>query len=164
MTEIHEKIVNHGLLTKWLGYWPNFHDFEITRIEMDRSVPSIAIEIYGFHIMDEVDKYEVDEKGFYKVVKKCLITMKFTEPEEMSFSGFNNQNALDKLVFEQKDSFLKVQIHSNNGMGGSILCKNIEVVSVTPIDKPPKIGKGELPFKPAKKTDGKPGGYHTHET
>jgi hypothetical protein len=118
-------IINADSLTQWFGYWPDFHDFEIVRVEMDRSEPSITIQVYAFQTVKESD-----EKGYFKRAKECLVTLKFNAISEVALEGFNQQNVLSSLAFEEKDGYLKTKLSTVYGLSGFIISKNLQILGI----------------------------------
>jgi len=120
-------IINGNSLVDKFGYWPDFHDFEILRLKMDRSGPFIAMHIYGFRTLKEID-----EKGYFKKTNECVITLRFNSISEVVLENFNQQNVLSELTFEERDGLLKTTISTSFGLCGYIMSKTVEVVKTEP--------------------------------
>jgi hypothetical protein len=119
----YEHIVNHGLVTDWFGRWPAFHDAEVLSMHLDRrslaggSRPSLAVRLHAFEMTGDVD-----QRGHYRLVKDAIITLEFGGMEEVSLDGFNCQNVVFQLDFEEAASedvkpMLDVRFHSSFGVG-----------------------------------------------
>jgi len=121
-------IIRKDILIKKLGLWPDFHDFEIVRLELDRKEPFMLMEVYGFQTLKEVDK-----KGYYKRVNECVITLKFNDVTDIQLKGFNQQNVISSLEFTEESSLLKTEILTSFGLSGYIISKNIEIIGVKDI-------------------------------
>lgn len=131
MFEPAKKIKNSYKIIDSLGEWPSFHDAEILKVELDREGPSLEIILYTFLMLKEVD-----ERGYYKLAKKCIITFRFFSIEELKLIGFNQQNVISDLNYEQTDKGdIKVELNSSYGLNGGFICKDIEVISVKEVDK-----------------------------
>ncbi|HOW43323.1 MAG TPA: Imm50 family immunity protein [Candidatus Omnitrophota bacterium] len=122
-----ERIINANLVTKKLGRWPDFHDFEVLHVDMDRSGPFITLDIYGFQVHKEIDA-----KGHFKLTNKCIITIRFNEVSDVLFEDFNHQNVLSGLTFADAGSEVKTTLGFCYGIGGYIVSKTVEVVKVEP--------------------------------
>ncbi|UOQ77710.1 hypothetical protein MUN84_03295 [Hymenobacter sp. 5516J-16] len=65
------RIVNAEIVREHFGYWPDFHDAEITKVTFEAHPgyrTSITFVIAAFEITNEVDK-----SGHYKLTKHCDI-------------------------------------------------------------------------------------------
>jgi hypothetical protein len=122
---IRDLIKGHQKLEEYFGYMPNFHDFEVVNVELDRSGPGITLVINGFDTTVGV------EDGMYVQCKHCQITLSVTKVMDMKISGFNHQNVIEGLIVENVDDGVKVRIQSSFGLEGYVIGKSIEVQSVT---------------------------------
>jgi hypothetical protein len=52
----------------WFGYWPTFHDAEVTSILLDRAGPSRVV-VHTFEMTPEVDA-----QGHYVIAKRAIVT------------------------------------------------------------------------------------------
>src|SRR5690606_5560362 len=63
---------NSEIVREWFGCWPSLHDAEVLSINFDRGVgkagPLITAVVHAFQMTPDVDS-----KGFYKLIKHCLI-------------------------------------------------------------------------------------------
>lgn len=118
-------IINGKQLVAKLGYWPDFHDFEVMRVEMDRSGPTITIQIYCFHTLKETDN-----KGYFKKTNECAVTFRFNGISDIVLEDFNYQNCLACLTFEEVDGLLKTIFETTFGLHGYIVSKNLEIIRI----------------------------------
>jgi hypothetical protein len=121
-------IIRKDILINKLGLWPDFHDFEIVRLEIDRKEPSVLMEIYGFQILKEVEK-----RGCYKRANECIITLKFNGITDIQLKGFNQQNVISSLEFTEESGLLKTEILTSFGLSGYIVSRNVEVIGIKDI-------------------------------
>ena len=129
--EASEKVV------EYLGSWPSFHDFEVISVFLNRGEvingedPFCEIEFFGFRLDVAPDAPNR---------KPCNLKMRFDGIGEISFSGFNHQNAI--LGFElsspksDRHSF-RVTITEAFGVGCEFECERIRVVSIVPCKSRP---------------------------
>ena len=121
-----DKIKNSYKVIDFLGSWPVFHDAEITKVELDRELPDLIMTIYTFLLSKEID-----EKGFLKKQKECLITFQFGSLKNLEISNFNHQNVISGLVFKPTaDNEIEVLINSIYGLEGKFVCNDINVLLV----------------------------------
>lgn len=125
------KIINGNLLTDFYGEWPSFHDSEVVSIQLDRDGPSLTASIYLFRMTSQID-----ERGYYILDKKAVVTLHFGNISELSIDGFNHQNVLFDLALNDisdrqlEDVRFEVIFDSSYGVGASFKCKDIEIVSL----------------------------------
>lgn len=129
MFEPTKKIKNAHMVINFLRKWPSFHDAEVLKVELDRKGPSLDIKFYTFLMLKEVD-----ERGYYKLDKECIIAIRFYSIEGLELVDFNEQNVISSLDFQQIESGgIKVIIHPCYGLNGEFICKDIEIISVEKI-------------------------------
>ena len=134
---------NHQSVLAAFGYWPSFHDSEVISLLMDRrsilfdSVHNARIElvVHAFEMTTEVN-----EKGYFVLNKHHLVHFEFETVDEVNLKGFNHQNALMSLVFEElptdaagNHSF-KVGLNDAFGIGGEFTSSKGRVLSIIPCD------------------------------
>jgi hypothetical protein len=122
------------------GYWPDFHDAEVVRMSLHRTAdydsgPTIFMDVHVFEITKEVD-----EKGYFKLQHHLLVTFRFDGVHDVDLSGFNNQNALNKLVVRDigtpafPEPQHEVVLDAAHGVSATFQCNEIMVTAVTPWD------------------------------
>jgi hypothetical protein len=116
-------IINHEIVTEHFGYWPNFHDAEILRFELDRRHvvkppgPSLSFDVHVFEVAPETD-----ELGYCKFEKHCIVTFEFDNVRLLAFEGFNHQNAVYEITFDMVrdvDHVERIEVHVNSSHGVS---------------------------------------------
>jgi hypothetical protein len=144
VSEVALKIENASALTDVFGRWPSFHDAEVVSISLDRegvAGPEIITAIHVFEITSEVTP-----EGFYGLQHHTRVTFNFEGVEEVELAGFNDQNALFDLIFEDISSrqldWLKwdVRFDSSHGVGASFMCRAIRIDNVVPFEPRPATG------------------------
>ncbi len=116
---------NFRKVVDYLGSWPSFHDAQVLNVELDAKIPTIIMRVYAF----ETDK-TLDEKGHYKRIKNCIITLKFFSIQDLELYDFNYQNVLFNLEFKIIKKKIKVLINSSYGLNGKFVCEKAEIISV----------------------------------
>ena len=128
-------------LTAIFGYWPDFHDAEITEVHLDRGgsqpfqkrQPVLTVKLHTWQGTKEVDKH-----GFYVRRHHTLATLRFHDVDEFSMEGFNQQNVISELLIEQQERtdgpspFFAVKFWPSYGMGAVFRCVRVEVVDAIP--------------------------------
>lgn len=123
----HDFVNQHELLTSVFGHWPTFHDAEILSIELDRSKPSIEIEIYVWRMSKDTD-----EAGYFKKENEAVVRLRCARINDLTLTDFNHQNVLGELTFEATPDGVRVTLWSLYGVGGSFSCESAAVLSVLP--------------------------------
>jgi hypothetical protein len=106
----------HGAqeLFAWFGYWPSFHDAEIIELHLDRKgVSSLKIETW------EMTK-ETDERGFYKLAKRVLVTFLLKGVSNCDLTEFNHQNVISGLSAEKTAEGYRLTLYPCFGLNGTI--------------------------------------------
>lgn len=129
-------IEGHEKLTGIFGRWPSFHDAEVLALgyeRRDQEDPSILLVV---HLRETTP--EVDEQGYYKLVKHTRVTFRFHDCHEIAIEGneFNGQNVLRELRIEHDPNRLpgpiRVDLEAIYGVGGTLICGRAEVVEAVP--------------------------------
>ena len=134
-------IKNSEHLTAIFRRWPSFHDAEVIWLRFDRRPtslgdgPTVETLIHAFEMTKEVDA-----SGYYVLKNHVLVHLRFSRVREATMDGFNHQNVLLGLnITDVKDRQMEqinyeVRFDPAFGLQAGFLCKDIEVVSVTPWD------------------------------
>jgi hypothetical protein len=117
------------------GKWPSFHDSEVLSLSLDRRRERPSAELL-LHVWDMTS--ELDDRGYYVLRCHTLIRLRLEGVWESELEGFNEQNSLFDLRFEQFESrglpCIRVLMDSGYGLAGSFACTEVAVVEVTPCD------------------------------
>lgn len=122
-------------LIERFGAWPNFHDSEVMSIVLERHSGDPCAELL-LHAWQKSS--EIDGGGAYVLKCHTLVRFRLEGIVESELSGFNNQNVLFDLLFEQIDNNgmpgVRVSLESSYGLGGSMTCRQVIIVDVEPCD------------------------------
>ncbi|GAA4351407.1 hypothetical protein GCM10023185_10030 [Hymenobacter saemangeumensis] len=124
------RIINHEIILQHFGYWPDFHDAEITKVIFETHPTgrySIAFLIDAFEMTKEID-----ERGYYKLSKHCTVELQFIGIQSLNFEGFSFQNVIFDLVFEESGDSIECRLSSSNGLEAAIIAEEVFVLSLTP--------------------------------
>ncbi|SNS01374.1 Imm50 family immunity protein [Hymenobacter mucosus] len=124
------QIVNAEIVREYFGYWPDFHDAEITKVTFQAHPgyrASVTFVIAAFEMTREVD-----ERGHYILTKHCAIEIQFTGIQELTFDYFSHQNVIFELIFEEAGSNVECRFVSSVGLDASIVAEEVLVLSLTP--------------------------------
>ena len=132
-------LADHAKVTEAFGYWPHFHDAEVRSLSMDRN-QVLSGEIYNARIVLVIHALESTEAGPGMEPKSNhhLVQFEFDEVDDVHLQGFNHQNALLGLRFEQaqgvpnRETRHRVAIDAAHGLAGSFTYRRGRVVSVIP--------------------------------
>ncbi|TGD77973.1 Imm50 family immunity protein [Hymenobacter wooponensis] len=124
------RIVNAEVVRQFFGYWPSFHDAEITKVtfEANRGYHAAATFVINAFGMTK----EGQTNRFSKPVKHCTIELQFIDIQEVEFDCFSHQNVIFDLLIEESGSNLKCTFDSSVGLDASIVAKEVRVLSLTP--------------------------------
>lgn len=123
---------HYELVKDVYGCWPSFHDAEVHSIFMDRthvmfgeiSDPRVELVIHCLDIKNNVNTH--------------LIHLEFSDVRDLTLAGFNHQNAILGLLFEELpgdssgNTPFKVTLDHAHGVEGSFIASRGKVRSVTP--------------------------------
>ena len=130
------QIINYELVEQHFGYWPDFHDAEITKVTFESHPTgrySVALTIAAFEMTNELDK-----QGYYKLVKHCKVELQFIGIQELKFSGFDHQKVIFDLAFEESDNYIKCTLDSSNGLKSFVvIAEEVFVLSLVPTEPTP---------------------------
>ena len=122
-----------------LVYWPSFHDAPVIAFRYNLAgAGDIAFTLHGWQMTAEVD-----ERGYYKLIKHHLIEFAFQEISEADLERFTSMgNILFGLGFSTPEEFEavgKFRVLLDSAMGGdlcgSFSARKGEVLTVVPCDK-----------------------------
>jgi hypothetical protein len=106
--------------------WAPFHDGEVIEIKVLRDAPSLVVRIFTFHRSDEFD-----ELGQFLRKNEVVVTLEFDQIDDLQLSGFNHQNVIGGIFFEQRER-ITIFIESIFGVECRFTCKTIKVINVAP--------------------------------
>lgn len=124
------QIINSEIVIQHFGYWPDFHDAEITKATFETHSTgrySVTFVIAAFEMTSEVD-----ENGHYKLIKHCNVELQLIGIQEMKFNGFDHQNVIFDLAFEESGSAIRCSLDSSNGLETYIVAEEVFILSLTP--------------------------------
>src|SRR5258708_32154935 len=90
-------VVNAEKVISIYGEWPTCHNGEVLSMALARMDATLVAKIWVFKRLGN----QVDERGYYKQIDHCIVTFRFADLEDLSIEGFNHQNVLSCIVFEQ---------------------------------------------------------------
>jgi hypothetical protein len=124
------RIINNEVVRQHFGYWPDFHDAEINKVTFETHSTgrySVTFVISAFEMTKEID-----ERGYYRLIKHCDIEIQFIGIEELEFEGFGFQNVIFDLNFEESRNNIECRFTSSNGLDAAIIAEEAFVLSLTP--------------------------------
>lgn len=122
------RITNFDVIRQHFGYWPSFHDAEITRVTFEANPgyhASVTFLIVAFETTNSVD-----EKGYYKLAKHCTIELQFVGIREMEFDYFSHQNVIHDLIFENVGNAIQCTFNSSVGLDAFIVAEEVSVLKL----------------------------------
>lgn len=137
-----DRVLGREKLTSIFGYWPSFHDAEVVWLRLDRGSAddscgaTVDAMIHAFEMTSEVGS-----DGSYVLRNHTLVHFCFRDVVELELSGFNHQNALQGLTItdlrerQWEHIHFEISIDPAFGVGGSLQCHEVEILSAIPCDK-----------------------------
>lgn len=108
--------------------WPSFHDAQVLWACLDREDCSLRVKIYVFESTKTTTR-ETDDRGYFRMIQECYVTLRFERVENIIMREFNHQNIMAGLIIAG-DSPIRVEIEPIFGLYGSWSCGSIEVEEV----------------------------------
>ena len=123
-------------LLEWFEKVPSFHDAEIVSLALHRSSPSI-LTIHGW-----TGDGTVTRQGFFKQLKKAVVTLEIHEIVYLKLGGFSRQNVIYGMNIVQSppdpeakpyystdsdENDYEIHLEPCYGLDGLIRCKKISV-------------------------------------
>ena len=119
--QIREIVPGAAGFIEWFGCWPQFHDSEVVRCDLQRAGES-AIHVHTFNMTSEVD-----DRGRYVLDKHALVRFFLTDIESLELYDFNAQNALFGLRVEHSGTHFKMSFDPSYGLSGTITAKQLRL-------------------------------------
>ena len=130
MVNAREAIANSHRVIEVFGERPSFHDAEILSIRLDRRGPSLEAVIY-VHSIGPLNA----DTGYFELLHKSIVTMKFDRIILHEVGDFNHQNVIFGLHIEHVTAgSRKFDVRAEPCYGGDfhLECDAISVVDVKP--------------------------------
>jgi uncharacterized protein (DUF433 family) len=108
-------------LIAWFGFFPSFHDAEVTSMSLDRSGPS-RITVHTWAMTDQVS-----DGGAYVCQKHVMVTFVLEGIKDISLEGFNRQNVLNGISLDRTSEGYQLVLEGIYGVDGKI---EAELVSI----------------------------------
>ena len=84
------------IVTDWFGYWPSLHDSEVLSADFQRAIggsgPELRVKVHAFEMTSEVN-----DKGYFKLIKHCIIELRFEQVSDVELRNFGHQNVIDGI-------------------------------------------------------------------
>jgi hypothetical protein len=131
-----DEFARSDIVRSWFGYWPRLHDAEILSVDFQRAIdgsgPGLFVKVHAFEMTSEVT-----ERGYFKLIKHCIIELRFEGIDCVDFGNFGHQNVIDGISLSSasaKDGSkrIAVEFESITEMELSFSCAKAVVASLTP--------------------------------
>jgi hypothetical protein len=132
-------IRNAEAVVSAFGYWPSFHDAPVVAFRYDpRGQGTIELTLHGWEMTPEVD-----ERGYFKLIKHHLVRFEFREISDPDLERFESiGNILFGLKFSDAAEFAttgRFNVTLDSAMGsdlcGSFSARTGEALEVLPCDR-----------------------------
>jgi len=113
------------------GYWPSFHDAEVEAITIDREGPTVTITFTTNDLVEKDGREQGDQLA--------KVTLRWYEVEELILraTDWSEQNWLWDMNLTAHEKGIRTELLPNDGIGGSILARRVEVLAVELIEGSP---------------------------
>lgn len=108
-------------VVEWFGFWPSFHDAEITRVHLNRSRPSY-IDVHTFRMTSELTA-----SGHYLCDKHAIVTFELVELLEVNLQDFNHQNVVSGIDIASTESGFQLIFEGCYGLVGSVSATTVKL-------------------------------------
>ena len=119
-------------LVDFYGYWPSFHDAQIATIHIEREGPTVTICFTTNDLVVKDGREEGDQLA--------RVTVRWYEVEELTLraTDWSEQNWLWDMNLAAHEEGIRAELVPNDGIGGSILARQMEVLAVQAIEVSPR--------------------------
>jgi hypothetical protein len=100
-------------IAQFLGYWPTFHDYEVTAVELHRSGPSF-LRLNG-----------TGPEG--DIVNRIHFTITLDDLQDLELYAFSLQNVLSGITFAEQEQFVRVELEPIWGIHGFLLAARVSI-------------------------------------
>ncbi|TGE09324.1 Imm50 family immunity protein [Hymenobacter fodinae] len=123
------RIGNAELIRQHFGYWPSFHDAEITKVIFEANPGYWPSATFSLNISTKKTHTLADAGS--ETNTSCTLELLFTDIQELEFADFSHQNVLYDLVIEESASNIKCTFDSSAGLDAVIVAREVRVLSLT---------------------------------
>jgi Immunity protein 50 len=106
----------------WFGYSPNFHDAEVTSIDLRRGLEASTIRIHAWRT-----NRDTTEEGYFRQDRHALITFAIKGITSLKLEGWNHQNVLSELWLDRTADGFVLHLPEIYGLDGKISAADISV-------------------------------------
>ena len=120
-TWIKANIPGANQLAEWFGYWPSFHDAEVTEVHFARSGFS-WLKIHTWHTTNDVDS-----SNYFITNKDVVVMFKLSDVQELELNEFNHQNVIFRLALKPAEQAIELELEPCFGVSGRIVARQLEI-------------------------------------
>jgi Immunity protein 50 len=115
-------------LVHFYGYWPSFHDARVETITIEREGPTVTITFITNDLVVKDGQKQGD--------RLAKVTLRWYEVEEVDLRAteWGEENWVWDLNLAAHENGLRTELLPNEGIGGSILARRMELLEVQPIE------------------------------
>lgn len=118
-------------LYDWFGYWPDFHDAEVLKFQIEAGAPCVLV----LHTW-EMTK-EINEAGFYKQVKNVVVEFALRGVIGIEVQDPWERSILLSLGIKKSEAGFLVELCAAYGLSGTIETEELSLC-VFPGNPPPE--------------------------
>ena len=108
-------------LFAWFGFWPTFHDGEVSSVHLNREGPSHV----RVHTWERTN--ELDSRSYYVLRKHVVVTFILEGISELELDGFSHQKVLAELTLTQDPGGYNLKLWPCYGISGEIKARSVRI-------------------------------------
>ena len=115
-------------LFDWFGYWPDFHDAEILRVDLDRTGRS-TVSIKTWETTSGVNA-----QGYNIQRKHVVVHFLLRGISDLELTGFSVQNVISGLEISRSQDGFSLELGPCYGLAGSLTAERLWI-QIQPTDE-----------------------------
>ncbi len=122
---VRERISGAEQMEAHFGGWLRFQNAEVVSVNLDRTGPKLTAAVHAFAI-EEPEAAGAPERR----TREAVVTFEFDEIADVAIDGFNRQNTLLEIAFDERDGQLGVTFQGVFGMYASFRCEKARIANL----------------------------------
>ena len=106
-------------LYDWFGYWPDFHDAEVLKFQLELGAPS-RLQIHTWEMTSRINA-----AGFYELVKHVVVEFVLNDVTSLNLQDPWGHSILLDLIITKTEVGFRIDLSSAYGLSGTIETKEV---------------------------------------
>jgi len=120
-----ESIAGAQALFDWFGYWPDFHDARVVKLQFDLSAP-ITLSVQTWELTNRVNTF-----GFYETAKHVTVEFLLDGIVRLDLQDPRENSILLSLGIRRSDAGFSLDLTAAYGISGEIDAEKVSL-RITP--------------------------------